>query len=202
MHTEGLAPYDGNEMLCATRQLQAALKEAEVVRKHHQRPTNTLAVLANTYERRVCHVDPVRSYNRLLRTANDLFAAAFHWLTAVAPLTAGEPSYAGEVEWKGYVAAGDSAYKEGGYRSTARILKRALRETNGFDRRDPRFARTLPNLAALYRRQGQHAEAAALDRRSLCIMEETKVPNDPDVATSLNVVAGRRWATLIRWMRS
>jgi tetratricopeptide (TPR) repeat protein len=50
-------------------------------------------------------------------------------------------------------------------------------------------ATSLNNLAALYRAQGQYAQAEPLFKRSLAIREKALGPDHPDVATSLNNLA-------------
>src|SRR5262249_12667486 len=45
------------------------------------------------------------------------------------------------------------------------------------------------NLALLYRRQGRHAEAEPLYRRSLALREKALGPDHPEVGTSLNNLA-------------
>ena len=53
----------------------------------------------------------------------------------------------------------------------------------------PDVARSLINLAALYRFMGRYAEAVLLFRRGLAILEKQLGPDHPDVATSLNNLA-------------
>ena len=48
----------------------------------------------------------------------------------------------------------------------------------------------LNNLAELYQAQGQYAQAEPLFKRSLAIQEKALGPDHPDVATSLNNLAG------------
>jgi hypothetical protein len=46
-----------------------------------------------------------------------------------------------------------------------------------------------PYLAVLYNRQGRYAEAEALYKRALAILEKALGPGHPDMATSLNNLA-------------
>jgi hypothetical protein len=48
----------------------------------------------------------------------------------------------------------------------------------------------LNNLAGLYEKQGDHAEAESLYKKSLAIMEKALGPNHPHVARSLESLAG------------
>jgi len=50
-------------------------------------------------------------------------------------------------------------------------------------------ARSLNNLALLYKTQGDYAKAEPLYKRSLAIAEEALGPDHPSVATSLNNLA-------------
>ena len=54
----------------------------------------------------------------------------------------------------------------------------------------PDVAKSLNNLAGLYREQGRYADAEPLFKRSLAIYEKALGPDHPDVATSLNNLAG------------
>ena len=51
------------------------------------------------------------------------------------------------------------------------------------------MARSLNDLAELYRAQGKYAEAEPLYKRSLAISEKALGPEHPDVATSLENMA-------------
>jgi CHAT domain-containing protein len=51
-------------------------------------------------------------------------------------------------------------------------------------------ARSLNNLAGLYRAQGRYADAEPLLKRSLAIVEKSLGPDHPDVAAALNNLAG------------
>ena len=50
-------------------------------------------------------------------------------------------------------------------------------------------AKSLNNLVALYKTQGQYAQAEPLYKRSLAIREQSLGPDHPDVAKSLNNLA-------------
>jgi len=53
----------------------------------------------------------------------------------------------------------------------------------------PDVAKSLNNLAEVYREQGRNADAEALYQRALAIREKALGPDHPDVAKSLNNLA-------------
>lgn len=89
------------------------------------------------------------------------------------------------VLWDTYMEAGEQAYGQGRYAEAEKALRAALNEAERFGPQDPRLARSLSNLAALYNVQGKYAEAEPLHRRALAIDEKALGPAHLDVATSL-----------------
>ena len=72
-------------------------------------------------------------------------------------------------------------------RATAQAVAGNHEKALGSDH--PDVAKSLNNLAELYRYQGRYAEAEPLYKRSLAIREKALGPDHPDVAISLNNLA-------------
>jgi tetratricopeptide (TPR) repeat protein len=85
--------------------------------------------------------------------------------------------------------AGEIANRAGDYRTAAARYELALREAESFGANDLRLARTLNNLAEVYRAQGRFDAAEPLYGRALGIRENTLGPDDLDLGVSLNNVA-------------
>ena len=94
--------------------------------------------------------------------------------------------------WEKYNDAGKKAYEQGHYAEAEKLFEAALREAEKFGLQDPRLATSLNNLALLYDydTQGQYPEAEPLHKRSLAIREKGLGPDHPDVAISLDNLAG------------
>jgi len=104
--------------------------------------------------------------------------------------------YTQDDEWRTLDAEAMSLYREGHYDRAIVVAKKALEvaeQAGGPDH--PNIAKSLNNLAALYRAQGQYAQAEPLCRRSLAIMEKALGPDHPDVALSLENLAALYRAT-------
>jgi tetratricopeptide (TPR) repeat protein len=85
----------------------------------------------------------------------------------------------------------DRLYQRGRYQEAVPLAQRAVAisdETLGPEH--PDTARSLDNLALLYKLMGQYEEALPLFQRALAIWEKVRGPLDPDTATSLNNLAG------------
>ncbi|MDD5036335.1 MAG: tetratricopeptide repeat protein [Methylococcaceae bacterium] len=117
------------------------------------------------------------AYNRI-----DYAAADDYYRQAVA-LQPNNPIY---LNAAGFIAdtIGHYSQAEPLYRRSLAIFEKVL----GPDH--PYVAKSLNNLAELYRMQGRYAQAAPLFQRSLTIFEKALGPEHPDVATSLNNLAG------------
>jgi tetratricopeptide (TPR) repeat protein len=95
-----------------------------------------------------------------------------------------------EQRWKG---AGGKALAEGRPLDAEKIWKSALKLTETFGADDGRLIITLNNLADLYQRQGEYAEAETHHKRALVMMEKRLGPEHPLVAQSLNNLAKLYW---------
>ena len=95
-----------------------------------------------------------------------------------------------DTAWQKYMKAGEEAYERGRYAEAEKLFLAALREAEKSGRQDPRLAASLNNLAEVYRAQGKYAEVGALLQRSLAIAEKALGPEHPNVAVSLNTLAG------------
>jgi tetratricopeptide (TPR) repeat protein len=93
-------------------------------------------------------------------------------------------------EWKTLNDEVMSLYRQGSYDRAVVVAKRALQVAE--QEMGPNHlsvAKSLNNLAELYRTQGQYAQAEPLYKRSLAIKETSLGPDHPDVAKSLNNLA-------------
>jgi len=80
---------------------------------------------------------------------------------------------------------------QGHYREAEPLYKRSLAiYEKALGPEHPNVARSLNNLAALYGAQGRHGETEPLYKRSLAIWEKALGPEHPEVALSLNNLAG------------
>ena len=95
-----------------------------------------------------------------------------------------------EMRWRMQNAAGQEAYEQVRYDEAEKAWLLALQEAENFGPADPRLATSLDNLALLYHAQGNYAEAEPLYQRALAIWEKALGAEHPDVATSLNNLAG------------
>ncbi len=91
--------------------------------------------------------------------------------------------------WKTYMATGAKAYQLGNYPEAEKQFAAALKEAEGFVPQDSRLARSLNNLAAVYRAQGKYGKAEPLLKRALANDEKALGPDHTDVATDLNNLA-------------
>jgi tetratricopeptide (TPR) repeat protein len=93
-------------------------------------------------------------------------------------------------EWKTLNDEVMSLYRQGSYDRAVVVAKRALQVAE--QEMGPNHlsvAKSLNNLAELYRTQGQYAQAEPLYKRSLAIREKALGPNHPEVAQSLENMA-------------
>ena len=84
---------------------------------------------------------------------------------------------ADEARWRQYIEAGKEAYQRGDYAEAVRQTQFAVKEAEDFGEEDPRFARSLNDLALLYQAQGRYDEAEPMYERALII---TVKPQKPD----------------------
>lgn len=77
-------------------------------------------------------------------------------------------------------------YQQGHYRQALLSCQSVVDALQILHAEHPTFATALNNLAALYKAQGNYAEAEPLYRRSLRILEKALGPKHPDVANILN----------------
>ena len=96
---------------------------------------------------------------------------------------------ADEARWRQFTDAGLEAYQRGAYGHAVGQLQFALKEAEGFSEEDPRFARSLNNLALLYGALGRYDEAEPIYTRALEIREKNLGEGHPDIAESLNNLA-------------
>ena len=92
--------------------------------------------------------------------------------------------------WETYTATGVKAYRQGNYPEAERQFKAAIKEAEGFGLLDLRLARSLSDLALLFFDQVKYAQAGSLYKRALAIYDKVLGPVHPDVAASLNNLAG------------
>ncbi len=111
-----------------------------------------------------------------------LSVLAVLWLCSTSAFAQIEP-------WQSHTEAGVKAYQQGNYPEAEKRLVAALKEAENFGPEDPRLAKTLTDLALLYRAQGKYAEAEPLYKRALAIKEKALGPEHPRVAISLNNLA-------------
>ena len=93
-------------------------------------------------------------------------------------------------EWKTLNDEIISLYRQGSYDRAVVVAKRALQVAE--QEMGPNHlsvAKSLNNLAELYRTQGRYTQAEPLYKRSLAIREKALGPNHPDVAQSLENMA-------------
>jgi tetratricopeptide (TPR) repeat protein len=92
-------------------------------------------------------------------------------------------------EWERHSDAGKTAYRQRRYSDAEKEFLMALQKAEKLGSYDPRLARTLNDLAAVYSTQEKYAEAEPLYRRALEILERGEGAEQPDTATSLNNLA-------------
>src|ERR1700733_10855448 len=92
--------------------------------------------------------------------------------------------------WEKCTQDGNAAYKQGNFSEAERLLGQALTESQKFGPMHDRVARSLNNLAELYRKQGKYLPAKSMLKRALQIREKSLGANHPDVAKALNNLAG------------
>lgn len=117
----------------------------------------------------------------------------FWWVVVgLFTLTLTPPStvvWAQDPSWVNHMTAATSALQRRDLAEAGTQLEAALELAEGFSVGDPRLARTLNNLAYIYRRVGRYYDAEPLYRRAADLHEETLGPDHPNVATVLNNVA-------------
>jgi CHAT domain-containing protein/Tfp pilus assembly protein PilF len=110
-------------------------------------------------------------------------------LLALSALPAVLPA-AQQARWKELNTRVQDLYRQGKYAEATSVAQEALRVAGAtFGPEHPDLARSLNNLAELYRAQGKYAEAGPLHQRALRIWEKALGPDHPDVAASLNNLA-------------
>ena len=95
-----------------------------------------------------------------------------------------------EALWKELYVKTATLYQQGRYSEAARVAEEALTVAEKtFGPNHLLVAKSLENLAGLYRAQGKYSEAEPLYKRTLKILEEALGPDHPYVAISLNNLA-------------
>jgi tetratricopeptide (TPR) repeat protein len=116
-----------------------------------------------------------------------LLAAGFvAGLVAIAPA----PVLAQEAQWAQRMMAATAALKRRDLAGAESELEKALAIAEGFGEKDPRLARTLHNLAYIYRAEGRLALAEPHYLHALGIQEAVLGKLHPDVALTLNNLGG------------
>jgi tetratricopeptide (TPR) repeat protein len=99
------------------------------------------------------------------------------------------PSPGNEQRWKVQHEAGVVATEQGFYSQAVQSFQAAIVEAEKFGLADPRLAQSLSGLATVHRLRESYAEAVALSRRSLAILEKTYGTQHPNVAIGQNNLA-------------
>jgi len=95
-----------------------------------------------------------------------------------------------QTRWEELNARFEDLYGQGKYAEATSVAQEALRVAEAtFGPEHPGLARSLNNLAALYKEQGKYAEAEPLHQRALRMWEKALGPEHPDVALSLSNLA-------------
>ena len=98
-------------------------------------------------------------------------------------------AFAGEIEWRAHMQAGESQQKRGDSAAATTSFDAAVREAEGFGPQDRRLATTLSRVAANHQAQGRVAEAESHYRRALAIREAADGPDHFEVSRILNSIA-------------
>jgi tetratricopeptide (TPR) repeat protein len=98
-------------------------------------------------------------------------------------------AFAGEIEWRAHMQAGESQQRRGDSAAATTSFDAALREAEGFGTQDRRLAETLTRVAANHQAQGRLAEAENYFRRALAIREAADGPDHFEVSRILNSIA-------------
>ena len=88
-------------------------------------------------------------------------------------------------QWEKAINEADRLRHLGQYQEAEKSYLSALEEAAKFGSQDPRLAKSLNDLAALYKRQGKYTEAEPLNYRALAIWEKTLGPEHEDFAAGL-----------------
>jgi tetratricopeptide (TPR) repeat protein len=106
------------------------------------------------------------------------------------------PALAGpqETDWDKYTSAGRKAVQDKRYEEAEKQFKVALREAEKLKPDGLTLAQSLRNLADVYKTQGKYADAEALCKRYLAILEKVLGPELPEVAGGLNDLSGLYYA--------
>src|SRR5262245_16612869 len=95
-----------------------------------------------------------------------------HWILVIVLALASWPGVAAqETPWEKAAKAGDQLIKQGRYPEAETSYLEALVEAEKSGVQDPRLAKSLTNLAALYRNQGKYPEALRLLQKALSIWD-------------------------------
>src|SRR5882724_12341242 len=94
------------------------------------------------------------------------------------------------IEWNDAMNSAARAVKESRFADAERWLRTAIKEAEKFGPEDRRLAESLSSLASVLYAQGNYAEAGALFKRVLLIVEKTQGPQHLRVADALTGLAG------------
>ena len=92
-------------------------------------------------------------------------------------------------QWEKAMNEADRLRHLGQYQEAEKSYLSALEEAAKFGSQDPRLAKSLNDLAAVYKRQGKYTEAEPLYYRALAIWEKTLGPEHAYFAAGLNNLA-------------
>ncbi len=123
----------------------------------------------------------------MLHRLSKWLAAGFVCLALASPAA---DAWAQGGTWEDYMEAATAALQHRDFAEAGTQLEAALELAEAFAGADPRLARTLNNLAYIYRRVGRYHDAEPLYRRSVALREAALGPDHPNVATVLNNLAG------------
>ncbi len=92
-------------------------------------------------------------------------------------------------DWQDNFDAGVAAFERGRSAKAEEFFVAALKQAEAFEESDPRLAKTLNNMAALYHTQGKYQMAEDHYVRSLAIHERNHGQEHPEVAINLHNLA-------------
>ena len=91
--------------------------------------------------------------------------------------------------WDTHVDRGDLLFQQGRFKEAKEQYAAALKETETFEKQDPRLPRTLTKLAAVHDAQGEYEQAEPLLSRAVSLNETILGDRDPQFAASLSNLA-------------
>jgi tetratricopeptide (TPR) repeat protein len=91
--------------------------------------------------------------------------------------------------WMVYKKKGLEAYRRGNLVEAEQFLRNSCEEAHKYGDQDPRFAKSLNNLAAIYTALARYSEAEPLLQQALSIEEKSTVPQSLDEVATLHNLA-------------